>query len=176
MTDDRKNNPAHPPPNEEDRAFLRWLHHRGPQHFMQLAETMGWAEPRETRESLRYRLKALFGASKARPHSRVGRLEKDRSILGYKAVVDARFLDFEQVVFVQVALRDASRETHTAFTAAINALPQIVACHMITGDFHYMLQIRTQNIAAFQDFLTDEITQIPGVARTATIVAMKTVK
>lgn len=176
MSDDRKKGPALPPPDEEDRAFLKWLHHRGPLHFMQLAETTGWAAPRAIRESLRYRLRTLFGGSTTKPHARVERLEKDRSILGYKAVIDARYLDFEQVVFVQVALRDASRETHTAFTAAINVLPQIVACHMITGDFHYMLQIRTQNIAAFQDFLTDEVTQIPGVARTATIVAMKTVK
>lgn len=176
MTDDMTIEPARKSADENDREFLAWLHRREPLHLMQLGEITGWIAPRKQRESFWYKLTALFGRSRVPGNARARRLEKEGSILGYRAVVDARLLDYSQVVFVQIALRDASRETQDAFVTAVNALSAVEACYMITGDFHYMLQVRTRDIDAFQDLLTDQITQIRGVARTATIIAMKTIK
>jgi len=159
-----------------DREFLNSLHQSKPLHMMHLAETMGWVASRDERNSLRYRLARLFRRPEKRGNAQVRRLEEQGSILGYRAVVDAGLLDFRQTVFVQVALRDVSKETRTAFTKAVHGLSAIVTCHMITGDFHYMLKVQTADVSAFQDLLTEEIAQLPGVARTAVIIAMKTVK
>ncbi len=155
---------------------METLHHSEPMHIMRLAEWTGWIAPREKRESLTYKLRTLFGGVKTNGSPQIKRLEKDGSILGYRAVVNPSLLDLGQVMFVQVALRDTSKETRDSFTRAVHAIGEIETCHMITGDFHYMLTIRTRSVDAFQGLLTEQIAQLPAVARTTTIIAMKTIK
>ena len=116
------------------------------------------------------------GLSKSPVTARVRRLEAAGYILGYTAVLDHGKLGAAQVAFVQVSLDDTTSEALAAFNAAARAAPEIEACHMIAGGFDYLLKVRARDVGAYRKALGETIARLPHVARTATFMAMETVK
>ncbi len=161
----------------KDREFLGELHRAPPMPFDALAEKVGQGAAAERSRGIGDRITQLVGQPREGERPRhVLRLEDEGAIVGYRAVVDARRLDLEQTGFVQVALRDLSPATLDAFAAAVRDLGQVEACHMIAGEFHYILRTRTTSVAGFRTLLTRHIATLPGVVRTAATLAMETVK
>lgn len=160
----------------KDRDLLDRLHDSGPLTLGQLAEMVGRPAPPEGAGAVRSQISKLVGTSREAVANRARRLEREGSILGYRAVLAPNRNDLDQVAFVQVALRAMDGDTLVAFRDAVRAIREIEACHMTAGDFNYLLHVRTKTIRAFRDLLTDRIAPLPGVARTATIIAMETVK
>ena len=107
---------------------------------------------------------------------RVRRLERDGFIKGYTAVVDPERLDAEMVVFVQIRLDRNSKDNFDKFKRAVERQPQVQECYLVTGDFDFLIKVRVSNIAAYRDFLEDELLSIPMVKDSTTIVAMEIVK
>jgi len=159
--------------SQKDQAFLERLHGIKPLPFEELARGLGYAPPAEEN---RGRLSSLMRSVPTDGTAQVKRLEAEGAIVGYRAVVDARRMAEGQISFVHVLMRDISRETRDAFATAVQALPEIEACHMITGDYHYLLRVRTADVKEFRGVLSNRIAAMPGVARMTANVAMETVK
>ena len=52
----------------------------------------------------------------------------------------------------------------TIFDAAVNALPEVLECLLITGqDADYQLKVIVRDMDAYQDLLLNKITRIEGV-------------
>ena len=49
-------------------------------------------------------------------------------------------------------------------------------CHLIAGDFDYLLKIRTSDMARYREVLAAHVSTLPHVAHTSTFVAMQAVK
>jgi len=162
--------------SRDDRELLDRLHDSGPLTLGQLAEMVGRPAPPEGAGAVRNTLSKWAGTSREADANRARRLERNGSILGYRAVLAPNRNELDQIAFVQVALRAMDAETLGAFREAVRAIREIEACHMTAGDFNYLLQVRTKTIPTFRALLTDQIASLPGVARTATIIAMETVK
>ena len=117
-----------------------------------------------------------IGLSKSPVQARLKRLERDGVITGYRATVDPVRLKREHVAFVKVTLSDTREAALKAFNAAIRRIPQIEQCHMIAGDFDYLLKVRTADMRSYRDVLGADISGLPHVASTSTFVAMQAVK
>lgn len=115
------------------------------------------------------------GLSKTPVTARVRRLEAIGVITGYRAELSATKLGLEHVAFLEVKLSDTREASLTAFNAAVRAIPEIEACHMIAGGFDYLLKVRTRDIAAYRRVLGEQISQLPHVASTSTYVSMQNV-
>jgi|GEM_PF-3586917 len=163
---------------ERDEAMLRELHTSPPMPFHTLIEKTGRGEQPEEERGFGDRISQMVGRSERAtpPPPRALRLEAEGAIVGYRAVIDPRRLDMGQVGFVHVALRDLSPAALDTFAKAVLDVPQIEACHMIAGDFHYLLRVRTDTVKDFRDLLTSQIAQFPAVVRTNATLAMETVK
>lgn len=61
-----------------------------------------------------------------------------------------------------------------AFERAITRLPQVVACHHVTGNFDYLLQVEVAGLPAYEDFHANQLASRPGVATVTSYVTMKT--
>ena len=116
------------------------------------------------------------GLSKSPTQARVRRLERDGYILGYKALLDPAKLQREHVAFVEVRLTDTREAALRAFNAAVRAAPEIEQCHLIAGQFDYLLKIRCKDMRAYRDILAEVVSTLPHLASTSTHVSMQSVK
>lgn len=106
---------------------------------------------------------------------RVRRLEKAKIIKGYMAQLAPEKLDAGHIAFVQVTLNDTTTQALQEFNLAVQRTPQIQSCHMIAGNFDYLLKVRTKDVNDYRQFLGTTIAQLPKVQQTSTFIVMETV-
>ncbi|UEM03736.1 Lrp/AsnC ligand binding domain-containing protein [Skermanella rosea] len=107
---------------------------------------------------------------------RLRRLEAAGVIRRYRAELDPVALEADHVVLVQVVLRGTTADELERFNEAVRRVPEIQSCHMIAGDFDYLLKVRTRDIQHYRRLLGDTISRLPHVQQTHTFVVMETVK
>ena len=107
---------------------------------------------------------------------RVKRLERDGFITGYSARLAADKLQAGLLVFVEISLNYTSGDVFKEFRSAVKLWPEIQECHLVSGDFDYLLKIRIADMTAYRELLGEIIHTLPGVRDSRTLVAMETVK
>ena len=117
-----------------------------------------------------------IGLSKSPTQARLRRLETEGVILGYCALFDPIALGREHVAFVEVRLSDTREAALAEFNREVRKVPQIEQCHLIAGNFDYLLKVRTQGMNDYRAVLAERISTLPHVAATSTYVAMQSVK
>ena len=120
-------------------------------------------------------LSEQVGLSSSPLQARIKRLEKEGYIRGYTAQLDYTKLGQDHIAFVQVTLSDTRANALAAFNAAIRQLKSVEQCHMIAGNFDYLLKVRTKDIRTYREELAEYISSLPHVASTSTFVSMETV-
>lgn len=116
------------------------------------------------------------GLSKTPVTARVKRLEALGVILGYRAELSAAKLGLDHVAFLEVRLSDTREQSLRDFNAAIRAIPEVEACHMIAGGFDYLVKVRTRDISDYRRVLGEQISRLPHIASTSTYVSMESVR
>lgn len=108
--------------------------------------------------------------------SRVQRLTKDGYILGYEARLNPLKLDAGMTVFVEVILDRTAANAFDDFSAAVQAHAAIQECHMVSGDFDFLLKIRSADMRGYRVFAGEVLWQLPGVRQTRSYTVMEEVK
>src|SRR4029450_6389039 len=94
---------------------------------------------------------------------RVKRLEEEGFIAGYKAKVDRRRLGLGMTIFVGVKV-DGHRDANAiAFQERVRMLPEVVACHMVSGEADFLLEVVVADLAAYDAFLSRTLLAMPMV-------------
>lgn len=107
---------------------------------------------------------------------RVKRLESDGYILGYKAVLNPVKLDAALLVLVEITLTKTSPDVFDEFSKAVHELEVIQECHLVSGDFDFLLKTRVADMAAYRELLGDTLLRLPAVSESRTYVVMEEVK
>ncbi len=116
---------------------------------------------------------------------RIRRLEEMGVITGYVALLDPQKLGLDLLAYVSVRLEkrgggaprggpaprgrgdDTSARagaTHAElFRAAVQAWPEVVACHAMTGDMDYLLRVQVEDMAHFSRFMQEQLLHHPSV-------------
>jgi DNA-binding Lrp family transcriptional regulator len=108
-------------------------------------------------------LASRIGLSAAPTWRRVKWLEQQRYITGYRAELDRRRVGLGVLAFVRV---DAERNNASATKAledAIRALPEVVACHYISGAGTFELQVVVTDLDAYSRWARDTLFKLPNV-------------
>lgn len=121
-------------------------------------------------------LAAAVGLSTSPCLERVKRLEKDGYIKGYTALLEPRLLGGGLLVFVEISLTYTSPQVFEEFKRALVTLPQVLECHLVSGNFDYLLKARIANMAAYRELLGELLRVLPGVRNSHTLVVMEEVK
>lgn len=121
-------------------------------------------------------LAKLVNLSKTPCLQRLRRMEREGYILGYRARLDPKKIKQGQLIYVQVKLKNTTSATLDKFNAAILEAPEILACHMLSGGFDYLLKVRSSDMASYRELLGDVIANLPGVQQTSTFPVMEEVK
>jgi len=107
---------------------------------------------------------------------RVKRLENDRFILGYQAMLNPQKLDAALLVIVEITLTKTSPDVFNDFSKAVHELDVIQECHLVSGDFDFLLKTRVADIAAYRELLGNTLLRLPAVSESRTYVVMEEVK
>jgi Lrp/AsnC family leucine-responsive transcriptional regulator len=107
---------------------------------------------------------------------RVRRLERAGVIKGYTATLDPGALDAGMLVFVELSLTYTTPEIFAEFKRAIARLPEILECHLVSGDFDYLIKMRVPDMNAYRALLGQLLVHLPGVRNSKTLVVMEEVK
>jgi len=94
---------------------------------------------------------------------RVRLLEERGVIKGYRAELDRAGIGLELTVFVGVKMERHRDETAEAFRQAIVNLPEVVTCHLVSGESDFLMQVVVPNLAAYEYFLLNTLLKLPGV-------------
>ena len=116
------------------------------------------------------------GLSKTPCQVRLKRLVDDGVITGFRAVIDPARLGLDHIAFTEVKLSDTREQALAEFNRGVKAIAEVEECHMIAGNFDYLLKVRTANIARFRAVLGEKISRLPHVSHTSTFVVMEAVK
>ncbi len=117
------------------------------------------ADARLTNTELALRI----GLSAAPTWRRVKWLEAQGYITGYRAEIDRRKIGLGVLAFVRI---DAERNNAVAtaeLEAAIRALPEVVACHYISGAGTFELQVTCTDLDAYARWTTQTLFKLPNV-------------
>ncbi len=121
-------------------------------------------------------LAELVNLSESACLRRVRRLEEKGFIERYAALLDQRQAGLSGNVFVHIALHREEQSELAAFEAAVQNLPEVMECYLMTGEFDYLLRVVVSDMADFERVHNESLTRLPGVARVNSSVAIRTVR
>lgn len=92
-------------------------------------------------------------------------LEDGGVIRGYSAQVDPATVGLPMTALVRVSLNRRSEEILAAFETAISKAPEVMEAYLMTGRDDYMLRVAVADLSAYERFLKQRLTRIPGVSQ-----------
>jgi Lrp/AsnC family leucine-responsive transcriptional regulator len=107
---------------------------------------------------------------------RVRRLERHGYIKGYTALLDAHKVDAGVLVFVEIDLLRNSPDAFRDFRREALKLPELLECHLVSGNFDYLIKARVKDMQQYRALLGEKILALPGVSDSRSYVVMEEVK
>ena len=139
-----------------DRAILKHLQQDGRISNVQLAQAVNLSESACLR--------------------RVRSLEEDGLIEGFVALLNQKQAGLSGNVFVHIGLHREEERELAAFELAVQSIPEVMECYLMTGEFDYLLRVVVSDMADFERLHKESLTRLPGVARVNSSVAIRTVR
>lgn len=121
-------------------------------------------------------LSKIIGLSPSPCLERVRRLEQQGYITEYQARLDPNKLGAAMLVFVEITLTKTSIDIFAEFSAAVQQYEDIQECHLVSGNFDFLLKTRVADMANYRKLLGDTLLRLPGVSESRTYVVMEEVK
>ncbi len=106
---------------------------------------------------------------------RIKRLESQGVITGYYARLSPTKLDAGLVVFVQVTLQRTAGDAFKKFTDAIELIPEVEECHLVSGEFDFLVKARVKDMTHYKDLLAGSLLQLPNVQESKSYPVMESV-
>ena len=107
---------------------------------------------------------------------RVRRMERDGVISGYHARVNPEAVGATLLVFVEITLNHKSGNMFEQFRREVLRIPEVQECHLVSGDFDYLIKARIHGMAEYRKLLGDILLQLPGAAQSKSYVVMEEIK
>ena len=108
-------------------------------------------------------LAARIGLSAAPTWRRVKWLEQQGYITGYRAEIDRRKIGLGVLAFVRVDAEHNNAEATSSLEEAIRRLPEVVACHYISGAGTFELHVVATDLDAFSRWSMSTLFKLPNV-------------
>jgi Lrp/AsnC family transcriptional regulator, leucine-responsive regulatory protein len=107
---------------------------------------------------------------------RVRRLEREGYIEGYRAMLRRDQIGLGLTVFVGVKITGHANDVAIAFEKAVVAFPEVVACHMVSGEADYMLEVVVPDLNSYKNFLVGKLLELSVVHEVRSNIAIQTLK
>lgn len=103
------------------------------------------------------------GLSAAPCWRRVRALEQAGFIQGYRAVIDRQKVGLDVLAFVRLDAERNRGDVTRVLEDAIRQIPQVIACHYISGTGTFELEVVARDLQSFSVFARDVLLNLPNV-------------
>jgi Lrp/AsnC family leucine-responsive transcriptional regulator len=107
---------------------------------------------------------------------RVKRLEREGYIEGYRAALRRDRVGLGFSVFVGVKIHNHANERALKFEEAVSAMPEVIACHLVSGDADYLLEVVVPDLEHYQGFLVGKLLNLSIVREVKSNISIQTLK
>ncbi|MDD4141656.1 MAG: Lrp/AsnC family transcriptional regulator [Bacteroidales bacterium] len=116
------------------------------------------------------------GLSSSPVFERVRRLEKEGFIKKYVAVLDKEKLNRGFIVYCNVKLKRMDTLNMDKFTIAIANIQEVTECYNISGEFDFLLKVRSPDMKYYREFLIHVLSQLDCINNVQSVFVMDTIK
>ncbi|MDT0293823.1 Lrp/AsnC family transcriptional regulator [Mesonia ostreae] len=121
-------------------------------------------------------LALVLDLSNTAVYERIKKLERQKIITNYVALIDKEKVEKSFMVLCQVKLSQHVKNNIVQFEREVLKLEEVLECYHISGDYDYILKILIKNMDAYRKFLIEKLTVISGIGSTQSMFVIKEVK
>lgn len=110
-------------------------------------------------------LAEMVGLSPSPCLRRVKRLEAEGYIKAYTAVLDPEKIGLNATVFVHVSITQSTSTAADEFRAAVARIPEVIACHAVSGGEDFLLTVVTRDLASYKKLNEETLLRLPNVVK-----------
>lgn len=107
---------------------------------------------------------------------RVKRMEREGVIQGYYARVNPNALGRKLLVFLEIKLSAKSGDVFEKVKKEIMHIPEVMECHLVSGDFDYLVKARLKEMNKYRQLLGEILQRLPASAESRSYVVMEEIK
>jgi Lrp/AsnC family transcriptional regulator, leucine-responsive regulatory protein len=107
---------------------------------------------------------------------RVRRLEREGFITGYFAKVNPATVNRRLLVFIEIKLSNKSEAVFHQAKTALLLVPEVLECHLVTGEFDYLVKARLAGMAQYRQMLGRILKDLSSVAEAKSRIVMEEIK
>ncbi|MFH0971909.1 MAG: Lrp/AsnC family transcriptional regulator [Candidatus Micrarchaeota archaeon] len=114
-----------------------------------------------------------LGVSEGTIRNRIARLEEEKAILQYSAIVDPKKMGFNAVAYVGINAEPLK------FLGVLDELSKIEDIHSLstcTGEYTIIFEVWKKDAAEINDFIENKIVKIPGISKISPNIVVEQVK
>ena len=115
------------------------------------------------------------GLSQSACSRRLDNLEKSGVIRGYHARLSNAALGHQMTAIVHISLSGQFERTLSDFEAAIKRCPNVLSCHLMSGEYDYILRIAAKDLADYERIHKQWLSAMPHVTRINSSFALREV-
>ena len=109
-------------------------------------------------------------------YERVKKLENQKVIEKYVAIVNKNKIEKSFLVFCHIKLIQHSKEYLNTFEYEVLKLEEVSECFHVSGDYDYILKIYVKDMDAYRNFVVTKLTAIKYIGSTHSTFAIEQAK
>jgi Lrp/AsnC family leucine-responsive transcriptional regulator len=109
-------------------------------------------------------------------YERVKKLEHQKVIEKYVAIINKNKIEKSFLVFCHIKLIQHSKEHVTTFEREVLKLEEVSECFHVSGDYDYILKVYVKDMDAYRDFVVTKLTAIKYIGSTHSTFVIEQVK
>ena len=117
-----------------------------------------------------------IGASQATVWRRIQQMRESGLIPPQVVTLDRRKAGFNAMIFAQVKLNSQGRANLSAFSEAMQGFPEVLECYVMMGNIDFLLRIVAADIEAYDRFLFEKLSAVPGIQEITSSIALSEIK
>jgi DNA-binding Lrp family transcriptional regulator len=109
-------------------------------------------------------------------HERIKRMEQNGVIKQYATLVNHSKVKKGLMVICYVSLKQHDKTAGTEFIKMINAMPEVIECYNISGEFDFMLKVVAENMDDYYHFHVNKLSETGNLGHVQSVFVMGVIK
>ncbi len=107
---------------------------------------------------------------------RIKRLEKEKYITSYRAVIDRKKIGLSLLVFCNISLIQHEANSIKKFEKDIQQFPEVIECYHIGGMSDYLIKVVVKDMDTYQHFVAKKLASVDNIRQVQSSFVMTEVK
>ncbi len=117
-----------------------------------------------------------LGVAEGEVHAAIAKLEEERTIVGYAAVVSEQFVTDEVRAIIEVEIQPERDTGFDNVAERLSRFPEVRAAYLVSGKYDLQLEVVGKSLQDVASFVAAKLASQDGVKATATYFLLKKYK